>query len=95
MHQDLECAVSVSLVEKFKPFESAQSMWALTYECFPSFSLAVSVGCGSVTSENLTYFEVSSPDDGPCNAKICKVSNKICQVISCLVLHLRPQTKKI
>ena len=40
----------------------------------------VSLGCGSINSENCTYFEVSGANDGDCSAKICKCSNDICQV---------------
>ena len=37
-------------------------------------------GCGSVSSENCTYFEVNGANSGDCNARICKCSSDICQV---------------
>ena len=40
----------------------------------------VTTGCGSSSSENCTYFEVSGANDGPCVGKICKCSSNICQV---------------
>lgn len=39
-----------------------------------------SVGCGSSSSENCTYFEVVGGLDGPCVSKICKVNSNICQI---------------
>ena len=67
--QDLEFAVFVS-------FEIQKHF----YVKLTLMSFLVAVGCGGLSSENLTYFEVSSADDGPCVAKICKVTNDICQV---------------
>ena len=39
----------------------------------------VTLGCGSTSSENLTYFEVSNANEGECTAKICK-QDGVCQV---------------
>merc|ERR1711963_235015 len=39
-----------------------------------------SAGCGSVSSENCTYFEVNGANSGDCNARICKCSSDICQM---------------
>ena len=39
----------------------------------------VTLGCGSTSSENLTYFEVSNANEGQCTAKICK-QDGVCQV---------------
>ena len=44
------------------------------------FKIVVTTGCGSSSSENCTYFEVSGANDGPCVGKICKCSSNICQV---------------
>ena len=38
------------------------------------------MGCGSTSSENCTYFEVTGASNGPCTSKICKVNDNICQV---------------
>lgn len=38
------------------------------------------IGCGSTSSENCTYFEVSGAPTGPCNGKICKCNSNICQM---------------
>ena len=54
----------------------------------------VTLGCGSVTSENNSYFEVSDPPSGQCNTKICKANDNVCQVMFMLgnsKTH-RPQT---
>ena len=43
--------------------------------------ISVSLGCGSSTSENLTYFESGTTVvAGACRAKICKCNSNICQV---------------
>ena len=68
-------------------------IWSLLYmqENFIFFShflknqqhflkIVVTTGCGSSSSENCTYFEVSGANDGPCVGKICKCSSNICQV---------------
>lgn len=38
------------------------------------------IGCGSTSSENCTYFEVSAAAQGPCNGRVCKCSTNICQM---------------
>jgi len=39
------------------------------------------IGCGGSSSENCTYFEVSSlTTTGACSGKICKLSSDICQI---------------
>jgi len=39
------------------------------------------IGCGGTSSENCTYFEVSSlTTTGPCKGRICKLSSDICQI---------------
>ena len=42
----------------------------------------VTLGCGSSTTENCTYFEVTSASSlsGACSAKICKTNTDICQI---------------
>ena len=40
--------------------------------------LTVATGCGSSTSENCTYFEVSGAVDGACVGQICKCNDNIC-----------------
>ncbi len=40
----------------------------------------VNNGCGSMTNENCTYFEVTSPPQGPCSMKVCPCSDNICQL---------------
>ena len=41
----------------------------------------VTLGCGSRTTENCTYFEsATSPSTGACRAKICKADDNICQI---------------
>ena len=42
--------------------------------------ISVTIGCGGSSSENCTYFEYSGSNSGPCNARICKLSNAICQI---------------
>ena len=42
--------------------------------------ILVTFGCGSTSSENLTYFEVSNANEGECTAKICK-QDGVCQVL--------------
>ena len=45
------------------------------------FFILVTIGCGGSSSENCTYFEVSSlTTTGACSGKICKLSSDICQV---------------
>ena len=41
---------------------------------------AFTLTCGSKTSENTSYFEVSDASDGDCIARVCKVSERVCQV---------------
>ena len=49
------------------------------------FILLVTLGCGSVSSENCSYFELNPvvQSSGPCAAQICK-QNGVCQVIEIL-----------
>ena len=43
------------------------------------FLLSVATGCGSSSSENCTYFEVTGAVAGACASQIC-VSDDVCQV---------------
>ena len=38
------------------------------------------MGCGSSSTENCTYFELTSVSAGSCSAQICKASTNICQL---------------
>merc|ERR1712141_524190 len=39
------------------------------------------LGCGSTTTENCTYFESSTTvNTGPCATKVCKSSSDVCQI---------------
>lgn len=43
--------------------------------------ILVTMGCGGTKSENLTYFDsMTSYHTGSCNAKICKCTQKVCQL---------------
>jgi hypothetical protein len=46
------------------------------------YRFIVTLGCGSVISENSTYFQSASPSQaaGQCGATVCKCSSDICQV---------------
>ena len=82
--------LNVPLKEEHQVVLALQDLEYVVYVSFRNWKLSlretnfnaflVAVGCGGLSSENLTYFEVSSADDGPCVAKICKVTNDICQV---------------
>ena len=42
---------------------------------------SVTLGCGSITTENCTYFEsATTVNTGACRAKICKADSNICQI---------------
>ena len=55
------------------------NFWYISHE-ISSFLLSVATGCGSSSSENCTYFEVSGAVDGACVGQICKCNDNICQV---------------
>jgi len=38
------------------------------------------LGCGSSSAENNSYFEVSDPSSGQCKAQICKSDDNVCQI---------------
>ena len=40
----------------------------------------VSGGCGEVSNENMTYFEVENPMMGTCAYTICPTTKNICQI---------------
>ncbi len=43
--------------------------------------IIVTLGCGSSSSENCTYFENTSGSlTGSCRAQICRCSSSICQI---------------
>ena len=45
------------------------------------FSISVSMGCGTTTSENTTYFEETSVSNtGGCSMEVCKCDTNICQI---------------
>ena len=44
------------------------------------FFAIVTLGCGSSSAENNSYFEVSDPSSGQCKAQICKSDDNVCQV---------------
>ena len=48
------------------------------------FKITVTYGCGSMTTENCTYFESpgasATVNSGPCRMKACKASDEICQM---------------
>ena len=53
----------------------------LTRYCKPCLT-SVTLGCGSTSSQNCTYFQSSATNQpaGQCAIKICKCSSDICQV---------------
>ncbi len=62
------------------PQGTLEQLCNITY-CCPS-CLPVSVGCGSISNENCTYFTVLGASSGSCSARICPCSGNICQVCS-------------
>ncbi len=54
--------------------------WSHVYGVRNIFSCTVSVGCGGVSSENCTYFDVGGAPNGACSATICPCSTGICQL---------------
>ena len=52
------------------------------------FSCLVTLGCGGVSSENGSYFEVADASSGQCNARICKTNDNICQVSMLNFCHI-------
>ena len=38
------------------------------------------MGCGSSSTENCTYFELTTAPTGGCSAQICRASTNICQI---------------
>ncbi len=76
-----------SCAEGFGVCCTCKSLWrsdisrCLTFEGVTSLFISVSLGCGSTTSENMTYFESGSTvNSGACRAKICKCNSNICQM---------------
>ena len=61
------------LCEKFK------SHFAFVNEIKHALSFSVTVGCGSSSGENCTYFEVTGAVAGSCASQIC-ASDDVCQV---------------
>jgi hypothetical protein len=56
------------------------TLFLISFEmCFCTF--LVTLGCGTTSSENCTYFDIASTiNAGACTAKICKCNSNICQV---------------
>ena len=82
VHQDLESVVHVSaqifiecmILYKKKVTQVFRTVSEISF-------ILVTIGCGGSSSENCTYFEVSSlTTTGACSGKICKLSSDICQV---------------
>ena len=74
------------LCEKFK------SHFAFVNEIKHALSFSVTVGCGTTSGENCTYFEVTGAVSGTCASQICP-SADVCQV--CPYINSRLYTKNV
>ena len=59
--------------------EKFMSHFAFISEIKHALSFSVTVGCGSSSGENCTYFEVTGAVAGSCASQIC-ASDDVCQV---------------